>query len=380
TSQRQFPSTIAAPAAAGVPERAVGNDLISAIQSAGFTINSSKTRMQFRMSRQLVTGLTVNVKVNIRPEYYRWARAMCQSLFENGAYHQPVATVQVKKRASGEKAEAELITSLGPIEGILSHIHHVKDTIDARNELEKRKESTAARKLYGRFLKYRYFVHLNCPLIICEGKTDNIYLKYAIRKLPTFHPKLGSWKGTTFTSAITFFNYSNRAHGILELGGGAGDLRYFFIKTRYKQDVQSFKHRPLKHPVIILIDNDNGAKEIFNTLSKNYGVAVDLKSPDLFFHVTENLYLVKTPERGWDGLSCIEDFFEPSLLKTELDGKKFNPKKDHGADGEYGKFAFAEAVVRPRAGTINFSGFAPLLERVAAAIDDYSGRSKGRRD
>jgi len=364
TSQRIFPSSIAAPAAAGVPEWALGDDLVVTIQSAGFIINPGKTRMQFRMSRQLVTGLTVNAKVNIRPEYYRLARAMCHALFENGTYHRPTAA----SLAAGQGAEVEMITSLGPIEGILSHIHHVKDSIDARDELEKRKNATAARKLYNRFLKYRYFVRVECPLIVCEGKTDN---------LPAFQPKLGVWNGTTFTSSVKFFNYTNQAHSILELGGGAGDLRYFFIKTRYKQEIQSFKHRPLKHPVIVLVDNDAGAKDIFKSFNTNYGVAIDLKSADPFFYVTQNLYLIKTPERGSDGVSCIEDFFEPSLLNTKIDGKKFNPKKDHGADGEYGKFIFAERVVRPNADTINFSGFGPLLERICAVIDDYATRGAG---
>ena len=86
----------------------------------------------------------------------------------------------------------------------------------------------------------------------------------------------------------------------------------------------------------------------------------------------DNLYLVKTPEQGKNGMSCIEDFFDPSLLSAEINGKKFNPEKDHGADGEYGKAVFADKVIRPNADKIDFSNFAPLLERVAAVIDHYS--------
>lgn len=69
--------------------------------------------------------------------------------------------------------------------------------------------------------------------------------------------------------------------------------------------------------------------------------------------------------------SCIEHFFDPTLLKTEHNGKKLNLKKDHGADGEYGKYVFAEKVVRPKAGQIDFSGFRPLLKRIVAVIDHY---------
>ena len=60
------------------------------------------------------------------------------------------------------------------------------------------------------------------------------------------------------------------------------------------------------------------------------------------------------------------------MQQTELDGKKFNPNKDHDADGEYGKFLFAEKVVRPNADKIDFSAFSPLLERIAAVMDHYT--------
>ena len=124
--------------------------------------------------------------------------------------------------------------------------------------------------------------------------------------------------------------------------------------------------------MIVLIDNDNASREIFSTLRKNYGVSIDIKSPDAFFHVTHNLYLVKTPGVHGDGTSCIEDFFPRSLLETKLDGKTFNPHKEHDAPGEYGKFLFAEKVVRANADTIDFSGFTPLLERIASVIDHYT--------
>jgi RNA-directed DNA polymerase len=197
-------------------------------------------------------------------------------------------------------------------------------------------------------------------------------LKYAIRSLAAFHPRLGSWDGPIFKSTTSFFSYANQAHRLLGLNGGTGDLLYFFTKQKYKKDIEGFKHRPLKHPVIILIDNDDGAKSIFSTIKENYKIQIDFSSADPFFYITENLYLVKTPERGQTGASCIEDCFEAILLATELDGKKFNQNTNIDPDKEYGKFVFAEKVVRPNVSTINFSGFSPLLQRLIAAIDDYS--------
>jgi RNA-directed DNA polymerase len=87
TSQEPFPSTLAVRHDAPGSEWILGDDLIDKIRSMGFAINSAKTRMQCKTGRQLVTGLMVNAKVNIRPEYYRLARAMCHSLL------QPVRTI-----------------------------------------------------------------------------------------------------------------------------------------------------------------------------------------------------------------------------------------------------------------------------------------------
>lgn len=156
------------------------------------------------------------------------------------------------------------------------------------------------------------------------------------------------------------------------MSGGVSDLKFFFIKSRFKHILDGYGHRPLKHPIIVLVDNDDGSKEIFGTIKENYKMNISIKNTDLFFHITDNLYLIKTPEIGANGVSCIEDFFPKSILHTDLEGKKFNPKKVHGAEGEYGKFVFAEKVVRPNADTIDFSGFAPLLARVTAVIDHYT--------
>jgi len=81
---------------------------------------------------------------------------------------------------------------------------------------------------------------------------------------------------------------------------------------------------------------------------------------------------VKTPELPPSQKSCIEDFFDPTLLLTPIDGKMFDPAKEHAAPGKYGKLIFAEKVVRPNMDTIDFSAFAPLLDRVLAVITNHA--------
>ena len=375
TNQRVFPKNVAAQIS-DTHDWEIGIDLIKTIARAGFAVNPTKTRMQFRGSRQLVTGLTVNSKVNIRPEYYRAVRAMCHNLFHTGSYYRHDHD---QDNLADADQQPELIESLHPLEGMLSHIHHVKNSVDARDKNEKTRDPTAARNLYSRFLKYRYFVRLEQPLIVCEGKTDYAYLKYAIRRLEKFHPKLGSWKDGVFSSAIKFFDYDSNASQVLNIRGGTGDLKYFFIKTRYQKDILSFHHRPLSYPVIVLLDNDDGAKDIFNIMSKDYSVEIAIKSSKLFYRVTQNLYLVKTQELGDSGVSYIEKFFPQYVLDMPLGGKKFNPLNNKPADDEYGKFHFADRVVRRNASTIDFSGFIPLLNRIVAVIDDYNQAKPSRR-
>lgn len=81
---------------------------------------------------------------------------------------------------------------------------------------------------------------------------------------------------------------------------------------------------------------------------------------------------MKTPESPILNKSCIEDLFKPALLLTSIDGKTFDPAKEHAAPGKYGKLVFAEKVVRPNVDKIDFSAFTPLLDRILATIANHA--------
>ncbi|SON57394.1 Retron-type reverse transcriptase [Hartmannibacter diazotrophicus] len=381
TNKRVFPTALAIQNGDNAKLWELGEELTSRIADTGFTINPDKTRMQCRMSRQLVTSLTVNAKVNVRMEYYKRTRAMCDTLFKTGLYSDipfnkslarrrdnALAVAGSEKDKDGVKAAKTSITSLGPLSGRLAHIHHVKDRIDTREEWEKRKHKTTFRMLYCRFLFYRNFAALDKPLILTEGKTDNVYLSLAVKNSPKFHPKLGQLTAKGFQSNLRYFNHLNETHKIMELDGGSGNFKFFII--RYKEIMDSFKHKPMLHPVVLVVDNDGGAKDIFATIKTNYGISINHDGKHGFYHVTHNLYLVKTPHVGKKQQTCIEDMFEPALLKEELGGKKLNLGKLDPAK-EYGKHLFAEKVVRPKASTLKWDGFEPLLQRVVEVLDHY---------
>lgn len=97
TNKKEFP----APIASFVDDQwQVGEELKSRIEDAGFRINSIKTRMQIRPSRQTVTGLTVNQKVNVPQQYYKFARAMAHSFMTTGRCTSQLRSYARKRRRS----------------------------------------------------------------------------------------------------------------------------------------------------------------------------------------------------------------------------------------------------------------------------------------
>jgi RNA-directed DNA polymerase len=372
TNRKDFPEEVAARVPGTSSQWQLGNPLVSKIENAGFQINDKKTRMQCRGSRQVTTGLLVNEKVNIRPEYYRTARAMCHALFSTGTYYRLVPATLVD--GAPEDAPIQVPAStLGQLEGILAHIHYVK----FRTAKEKnRNKPPSAQMLYHRFLFYKNFVALEKPLIIPEGKTDAIYLRTAIKMLEEYHSCLGQFVNGNFSTNIRFLNFTRTVHEILHHGHGVGNL--VRLIAEYKQEVEDFGHTALVHPVILLIDNDDGAVPIFKQIKKLGGPSILHKSKDDFYHFVLNLYLVKTPEIGTKAKSRIEDLFDPDLLKTKIDGKTFDPNKEHDAERKYGKFVFAEKVIKPNADRIDFSKFKLLLNRIVAVLDDYEKQCAAR--
>ncbi|AFW01212.1 hypothetical protein B932_1634 [Gluconobacter oxydans H24] len=325
--------------------------------------------MQVRGSRQTVTGLVVNEKVNIKSEYYRTSRAMCDQLFQTGKYYKDY----LPKKNPEDLPEPDYITSLSPLEGILSHIYNITQNEERRTVREQRENPRAIRELYRRFLFYKNCVALDGPLIITEGKTDPIYLREAIRARSAHHPKLGKKTSKGFSFSVNFFNYEGQAHEIMDLGGGTGDLKSIILD--YLRNFKPHKkrkpinHRPLKHPVIIILDNDNGLEGVAGTIKKNFSIKINKNTTDNYYHITENLYLIKVPES--DNPTSIEDLLPEIWLKKPLNGKTFSKESDFDTKKHFGKEIFAKSVIKLNSSSIDFSGFDPLLDRIVDVIDKY---------
>lgn len=359
TNQKEFPSSLATCSMDG-SVWTLGEPLIASINNAGFSINAEKTRMQSRTSRQTVTGLVVNKKVNIRDEYFRAARVMCHSLFNTGSYHRP--------------NNSQAISSTHQIEGILNYIDQTKTTSDSRDENTKRSEPLASHKLHRRLVFYKYFVVPDKALILCEGPSDSAYLKTAIQQLAPKYPDLIDATGGVSKLRVRFFSYRQRTSALLNLTGGTAPIKNF-IET-YEAAIGKYGHTPLPFPVIVLLDNDSGAKGIFSLINGKYKLNASLKTTGAFYAVCQNLYIIKTPEVGETGESKIEDCFESTLLETPFGGKMFNATDEKLGPNEFGKTALA-GIVRAEAGKVVFAGFEPLLDRIVAALQHYQAQTVG---
>lgn len=342
-----------------------GDTLGQIVSKQGFSLNTQKTRMQYRDSRQSVTGLIVNNKVNSRSEYWRTARAMAHSLFSNGSFF----INKYFKNDNGDVVSEQIEGTLGQLTGILGFIDQVDYYNKRKNTDVGLRDLSSREKLYRRFLIYKNFYSTGLPKILCEGKTDNIYIREAIKQLSSNYPNLIDPKEKKLK--VGFFNYSKTADRLCFLSGGASDLKNFICS--YPKECNRFKYKIGNHPVIVLIDNDKGSKSIYSTI-KQKTKDDNVDGSKSFYSLGKNLYVVAIPKFG-DGDTMIEDYFDQGVLDIKLGKKSFSRSKHFDPKSQYGKHVFANEVVRKQSSKINFSRFSAILNRICLVLKDYEGKS-----
>jgi len=329
----------------------LGSSILKTVKESGFSVNDKKTRMQYRRARQVVTGLVVNSRVNVRREYRLEIRAMVHNLLTKGSYYH--------KREDSPGTLDELQGRLGFIHAVdLAHFDNVKtESKDLRQQ----------EKLYRSFLIYREFYAADLPVILCEGKTDNVYIELALRSLASSFPALAAASGTEKIKpkVRVYKTDGKRTSKLMGLTGGAPSLRKFL--ELYLRETRNFVKTTL-HPLIVVIDNDSGAKSIFSLIKQHEPPSsklVDGSAP--YYHLRPNVFVVPIPKIGGEDTE-IEHLFPAGLLKTKLNGKSLNLAKDCDTGIHYGKWDFAQLVVKPKAKEINFDGFKPLLRVIEDII------------
>jgi RNA-directed DNA polymerase len=371
TNKKEFPAKIAIPAGTvGLDAHRwlPGDALRDVITRTGFSINAKKIHLMYRTSRQEVTGLVVNRKINVRWDYRHNVRAMVNELVTTGAFEifgavSKNGNVTVEKRPG---CRSELHGMLGFIDGVEVYNASHSDDKPADDRF------SSNENVYRKFLMYTTFYSPLLPVIVCEGATDNVYLTHAIRSLVTQFPDLAeatSDKRIRLKVRIYKYPKSSTARLLDLRSGGSGGLKNFL--SAYKKETRRFGPG-LAEPVIVVFDNDDGGNAIRNVIKNTFKVQSTGAEP--FVHVFKNLYAVPTPLGANATPSKIEDLFSAATKAIQVDGKTFNPGKTLDKNTEYSKMVFAHKVVTPKASTIDFSGFAPLLTNLVVAIKQHHAR------
>jgi hypothetical protein len=369
SNRSEFPSRVARQDGDDKGLWHAGQDLKRLISRAGFKLNDKKTRMQYRDSRQDVTGLVVNRKVNVPATYRYTVRAMVDHALETGTFER----IFKKVDAAGVETTFRQTGTNRQLIGMLSYIDQV-DLFNRKlredNDLEPHNTSGRT-ELYRQFLYFDAFHATGSPVIVCEGSTDNIYLRHAIKRLAPSYPMLAA--GTPPKLSVRLFKYGQRRTSeITQITGGVGGLCHL-MKHYHADFTNKIKAAAPRHPVIVLVDNDSGAKDIYGAIS---GIA---KKPrptgkEQFIHVVGNMYVVPTPLGSGGARTAIEDFFDNTTLSEKLGTKTFSRDAKLDTTKHFGKAAFAREVVEKKASSIDFSGFSRILDGVVAVMADYAKR------
>lgn len=122
----EFPKQLAFKNSEGVIELSEG--LIQIFQLQGFSINSSKTRLQSNKVRQEVTGITVNQKLNINRRYIKNVRAMLHSIESDDKFPSTSLAEFTKKYNLKLSKTKNTNKMFNIIRGKITHIGFVKGT------------------------------------------------------------------------------------------------------------------------------------------------------------------------------------------------------------------------------------------------------------
>lgn len=376
TNKKEFPESIGILKEGTDNEWLPGKVLQDEITNIGFELNLSKTSLQSKTNRQSVTGLIVNNGISVKREYYKILRAMCNSLFTNNSFYIPSRIPKLPDSTSNSNEDTESLPgTLNQLEGILSFIYSAKtfeDKFKTYNEKKKKKNSNFFNppnfiKLYREFLYYKHFFINNKPSILCEGKTDPVYLKYALKKVGNKFNELITNNEDGINFNFTFTKYSQNFKQIVSRSGGTAGI--INILKDYKTQMGKFKSEGKKNPVIVLLDNDTGAREII----KKHNI---VKKNKPFYNLFQNLYIVFIPTIPNKKDNEIEDLFDEKTLKTKIDGKTFNRNLKINNKKEYSKSDFAEKVIKAKWKSINFDNFKPIFKCFEAVINFHKNKVK----
>ena len=346
-------------------------ELEKLIEHSGFKINIDKTRIQFKDSRQTVTGLVVNKKVSVEREYYKRLRAMAHELYTTGSYY-----------IDGEAG------TLNQLEGMFSFVNMIDTYNNQSGKKRDRWTLNSREKQYQKFLFYKYFFANETTLIVTEGKTDIVYIKAALKNLYEYYPTLiEKKKDGSFTFKVSFLNRTKRLGYFFGLGEHGADamcnLYDYLVDTgkknfpNYSKMLQKLSKRQQKTKIVFILDNEqsNNDKPLAKFL-KNIKATGDQKlelKQNLKLQLGEMLFVITNPLVNGKTECEIETLFDEATLSYKYKGKTLSLTDKYDSNKHYGKNTFSK-YINANYQKIDFNNFKPMLDKIKdiVAIGDIS--------
>lgn len=343
-------------------------ELSDLLEKNGFEINQNKTRLEYCSSKQEVTGLTVNKKINASQKFIKKTRAMANQLYKTNSF-----------KIDGEDG------TLNQLEGRFSFINQL-DWLNNKLEYRVIKKKTNKKfisgfntreKQYQYFLFYKYFFRPSKPTIVTEGKTDILHIKSALMKYCDRYPKLiTKVKDEKYEFKVYFLNKTKRLNYFFGISGYGADTmkniwNFYNGKNNYKNIYEYIKNKSQVessnkvNPVILLFDNEQKSEKPLKTFLKYTGV--NLENNQIFKQLKANVFLQTIPLANSLEECEIEDLYQKEVLNAIINGKKFCRDAECDSEKYYGKHIFSMYIMK-HYNKVDFSNFLPILDSINSLI------------
>ena len=339
-------------------------ELTELLEKNKFYINKKKTRLVYQNSRQEVTGLTVNDRINANNKFIKDTRAMLNLLYKKNQFF-------INNK----------IGDINQLEGRLSLINqldrsnNISDYKIRKRKLNKNYISglNAREKQYQYFLFYKYFFYPSKPTIVTEGKTDILHVKASLMKYYNKYPNLITKHNSgKFEFKVNFLHKTKRLSYLLGISvDGADTMKniwnfytgnhgyYNIYEYLNKKNPQELSDRI--NPVILLFDNEQKTKRPLKEFLNHTDTV--LEQGMISKKLLANLYLQTIPIIGKSEECEIEDLYLKELLDTPIDGKKFCKNAKDNSKDYVGKHIFSLYVIKHYK-EIEFNNFISLLDSI----------------
>lgn len=273
----------------------LSDKILDIVHSNCFELNSEKTRYAFRKGRQEVTGLIINSgNTNVPRKFVMQVRAMIHA-WEKYGLEKAAEEHFNKYNYKHKDAKDKPSSFINELVGKLGYIRYIKRYSYGSEVYDSTVYSNLVRRIKTLKPEVNIFYHLRAsesvdtPMIFCEGKTDWLLLKTALKKLQD--------AGEFMDLDVAF-----REYGPTETAGVSKLIAFCNSETVYN----------LKHIGLCVFDRDDqSVKKVIST-----GLEYAYKGHNLYA-----MYLPVPSFRTFNEIS-IEHLFSDKEIMTENEDKR----------------------------------------------------------